>query len=783
MGAMGGNNDPLPSGPQLRDSLLENFSVEAGEEAISLSRAYTAANRRDPERLRVFMNGWFTGCTPGWQHILADFAWHRVWTLNIDDIVEKVYEARSITFDRFDWTSRHRDRSNSPNQVIHLHGFARETSGPESESSNLVFSISDYASTLLGNRTWHAVFVDEFAELPFIILGASLIDEFDLQRALQAGSTSTNVRGLPSIIVLKSVTDLQREELSALGLLVVEADANEFLMALRTKCQDFMEELGRGYGQNVGPEVSKFLQQFVDLRRFEPLPSTSQHDFYSGYEPHWKNILDDDDALLETTERALSKILETSDGDEAYQVIHIITGGPGTGKSTALLRIARDLMAQNKLPFAFRGDEELDVGAVLHWVKRLPSTVLLFDNCADFAQSLARLASECESLGLRITIVGAERTSRRKMLEDRIDQRFLHMGAEYEYSLLSRRDISALIEKLETRRRLGRITRISASQRHDYFWRTASRRLFEGMANLEGGQGFQTRIQRAYQLIQEEHLKTIYAASSIAFQLGHPLSLGVSSKIAGLPVRQLEYLLNSSAQDVMVITPQGVRPPHRITASIVVDTALSEDERFEAVHRLMFALAPHVDVNAIRNLTRNYRLLRQLMDEETVIRLVGRDRGRELFGAIQDIYDWNGRYWDQRALFESRLGNHAQARSYAERSLQIQRHPFAFNTLGTVLGRAAIQNGDINTLRESIHNLKDARDRRAWNTSEHPYMTFFTTMIRFGQERGLASIPNSLRNEWADWFNNSQRETLFSHPEGRQQLEKFQIDWLSLATA
>ena len=153
-----------------------------------------------------------------------------------------------------------------------------------------------------------------------------------------------------------------------------------------------------------------------------------------------------------------------------------------------------------------------------------------------------------------------------------------------------------------------------------------------------------------------------------------------------------------------------------------------------------------------------------------------------MFGAIQDVYDWNGRYWDQRALFESRLGNHAQARSYAERSLLILRHPFAFNTLGTVLGRAAIQNADIDALRESINHLKASRDGRAWNTSEHPYTTFFSTMIRFGQECGLESIPNSLRNEWADWFNYARRETLFSHPEGRQQLERFQVDWLSLAT-
>ena len=301
------------------------------------------------------------------------------------------------------------------------------------------------------------------------------------------------------------------------------------------------------------------------------------------------------------------------------------------------------------------------------------------------------------------------------------------------------------------------------------------------MANLEGAQGFQARIRESYRLVDDEGVRRLYAACSVAYELGYPLPLGISSKIAGMTATQLQASLVGDEQDIMLIDRNGVRPPHRITAGMVVESALSMEERFAAMRSLMLALAPHIDITAIVNLTRPYRLLRRLMDQESVMRLVGPDLGRTLYEVIQDPYDWNGRYWDQRALFESELGNHAQARSYAEHSLKTHHHPFALNTLGTVLGRMAVQGGDIEVLKEAIRNLEYARDRRRRDASEHPYVTFFTTMVRFGQEWGLSAIPTQLRSTFTEWLNQANRSVVFSNARTEHQLEIFQQDWLYLA--
>ena len=782
MGSLGGNGQPLPSGPILRDKLVDEFAVPTQGASITLSRAYAAAKRSNPTRLDQFITDWFTGCTPDWQYLLADFDWHRIWSLNIDDVMENVFLRRNLDADKFDWTSRFRDRSSPRIQIIHLHGFADKESDSRSSSAGLVFSTSEYVATLKDPRSWHTVFTDQFAERPFIILGASLVEEFDLQQALTE-SAAVAARGFPSVIVLKEVSPLEREELTAIGLTVVEQDAQSFMRDLYQEVQEYRGTLQGIYGHYLSQETSRFLQQFIDLRQYQPYQSEQTRNFYSGYEPHWKNILDDDDARMETTEEASVLIRESFREGTKDQTVHILTGTSGVGKSTGLLRIARSIMAEGIAVYQFRGEEDLDVDAALYWLERMPETVLLFNDCADFADSIGELADRCASANVRLTIVGAERNIRRNQLEHRIDSRFLHLRREYTYRTLSDRDIGSLIDKLSSRRRLGRITNYNRNRQREYFKGTASRRLFEGMANLEGGQGFRNRIRNDYRLIESENLRRLYAASSIAYEIGYPVPIGIASRIAGLSTKELVDFLASSEQDAMVLESGGVRPPHRLAASMVVEAALSSDDKNDATQRLALTLAPHIDIAAIRSLTRPYRLIRRLLDQETVMRLLGPQDGRALYEVIQESLDWNGRYWEQRALFESELGNHAQARSYAEHSLKILRHPFALNTLGTVLGRIALQDGDVDTLREAIKNLEFSRDERRWEASEHPYVTFFQTIVKFGEDWGIASIPTQLRQTFTEWHRLAGSSRVFLWPNGEFQLQEFQRRWLSLATS
>lgn len=415
IGSLGGNGEPLPSSRELRDKLVRDFSIPTEGQTISLPRSYAAAQRNDADRLENFIRNQFTHCKPDWQHMLADFDWHRIWSLNIDDIIENVYRNKNIPIDRFNWTSAFRDGAKAQNQIIHLHGFAKDSLDEDSSDSDLVFSIQEYVATIRDMRAWHTVFIDEFSELPFIVIGASLVDEFDLQTAL-VGSASKTTRGFPSVIVLKKVSALERDELTSLGLIVVENDAQTFISELRAEVQHYRETLGGLYGQQFDRQIARFLQQFIDLRQYQPNRSDSSRNFYEGYDPDWRNILDEDDALIDTTEKSSSIVGGIVGQNEVQQGIHVLTGSPGTGKSTGLLRIASRFIAKGLPTFQFRGDEDLNVSATIQWLRRMQRTVLIFDGCADFADSIGELAEECASSEIPLLVVGTERTNRRRML-------------------------------------------------------------------------------------------------------------------------------------------------------------------------------------------------------------------------------------------------------------------------------------------------------------------------------------------------------------------------------
>ena len=776
IGAAGGNGRPLPTSAELRDALVDDFGIETGGEPITLAGAYDHLHRNKPEELTRYLREWFRGCQPSWQGLLAEFNWRRVWTFNIDDVVERALAregrpARSLTWDaRFS----ERDSSNAQ-QIIHLHGLADQLTEGERNDDVLVFSISEYARTVANPRTWHKVFFDEFAGRPFLIIGALLTEEFDLAEVLESGSVAGSATGYPSIVVVPSITPFRREQLETAGVTVVEDSGEDFIRELLKYYRSVHDEIDEVYGQST-PGIRKFLQQFDDLRTFEPHDLDSR-DYYSGYQPTWNTVLNDDDAGLDKTEEASEYCNNTSITEDIHQRIVLLTGGPGSGKSTGLLRIAKNLIGKGTRPFLFRGAEYLDVESTIEWLKTVPRTVLLVDDFADSSGTIQQLAERCRLEGVRMLMICSDRSARLPLVRDRIDSKFI--VEPHWYGTLSQGDVDRIIDKLHSRGRLGRITRWNRNRQRGHFVESAGRRLFDAMSELEGGVGFREKARNVYRDLPDR-LKSLYAAACMAYEQSIPLPVGIGANISGVLPRDLAKLIERECNGILLLTKNGLRPSHRITASLVVRT-ISRGERSAVSMSLAKALAPHVDEHAMRVGTGEYRIIRYLMDQATVSRIVGLENARTWYEGLREFYDWNGRYWDQRALLESRLGEHETARSYAERSIQVHPHPFGYNTLGTVLLRMAIQEGFRDFLVEGIDNLERAREFPNWGEREHPFVTFFSLVNRFAETWGIDEVPERARTAWDRWFRDAHSSTMFSRPERHLELEQWRRQWLTFA--
>ena len=271
VGALGGNDRPLPTGMELTEALVEDFGIDTGGETISLARAYDNLQRNKPKELAKYLKLWFQNCQPTWQNLLADFNWQQIWTFNIDDILEQAYYKEGRASISLTWDQRFSERdSSNAQQIIHLHGLAGRLQEEGNNEDVLVFSASEYARAIAHPRTWNAVFSDKFADHPFLVIGANLVDELDIAPVLENGTAAGHLTGYPSVLVVPTITPVRREQLEAAGLTIIESNGEDFIRKLLEYYRDARNAFDEVYGKST-PGMRRFQQQFIDLRKFKPL--------------------------------------------------------------------------------------------------------------------------------------------------------------------------------------------------------------------------------------------------------------------------------------------------------------------------------------------------------------------------------------------------------------------------------------------------------------------------------------------------------------------------------
>jgi hypothetical protein len=784
----------LPGARRLAQELVEDFGLPSSSGSIPLSRAYERAKRRNDRLGRgiaKYLYDRFTGCTPpSWYEVLCSVRWARIWSLNIDDVVEQAYEAYSRTSRQrlipVSWDSNFAEPDDRRKQVVlvHLHGRAVDPS--INRDPNLVFDIAEYFHAVERHHAWHHILAENFTQDPFIIVGATLSEEYDLAEILRRGNRSQQVTSRPSIIVLPEFDELAREEFEEWGLLPVAAPAGEFfakvvkaLPAVERRLAPTLEPGG------LSPLALAFLGQFDPLTLDRDLKEDPRHDLYAGHEPVWSDIVHKRDARFEIVGRVRRRI-EQLNGEPR---LVCITGPPFSGKSVVLLRIAREVLEMGFDAFLFRAERRLDVDAVLWWVDRRKRTVLIFDELADSAPELGDLLARAKANKLPVLCIGTERTSRKREILSYVAPQFLENKGSLQLGQLSDRDIRSLLWTLEQAGRLGKIGQRKAIDRFRYFAVESQRHLFTGMAQLEGGRGFRARLADEYAAIKDASLRQAYALSCIAYSLGYALPASILASTAGLRVDRLISALSPTGplSDLMSFSRGYLRPRHRRFASMIVDEILTREQRRSWTIDLAKQLSPYITPQAIGQRTIPYRIARRLMDHQVLTSWIGLDGIDHWYEELRELFSWNARYWEQRALANTRLRQFDRAESYAVQAVTIHPDPFTHNTLGTVLMRKAVgwatpgSNAQSDLYWRAVKELKTSRELSG-DRHEHPFVTFFSWTTEYcEQQRSIGgTIGDDIVREWNRWFKAAGQAVPFQHSELAAQLNKFQSDWLKL---
>ena len=711
--------------------------------------------------------------------MLRDIPWKRVWTLNIDDVLERVPPAveRKI-LKTFDWTDAYEPRHFERNelQLVYLHGRAELL---PSKPDHLIFSIPEYAGRQESAPGWHTEFRSEFCQKPFIICGARLQDEYDLATVLKYGNRSRERGGCPSVLVLRSFASGQKERYERQGLIPVAADGKQFFDAL---FEDLLEwnKLNKNIDINVEQGLLQLKASFGLLsKERRPLNRGRKLNFYECAETQWDHIVNEYDAVFEESKVAAGHLTELSD---ALVTVALISGGVTSGKTAALYRAAALLEDAGFSCWLFRGEESFSVLDLISYAAVNDKLVLIFDDCANYSSLLTDLINEADIRNCQIKILATCDEIRLRAVEADLrgsDVRKLKL------SPLKRKSFQALYQKRSDKGRLGRCANMREGDAWKEFNDVYSGHILEWLESLENSFQYRDAILDMFngttQNIQTD--RDLIALIATTHRFGYSLPYLIFDRFKNKNVDEEVFSGKGSLSQLGYFDTNGVRLRSRAFALFTWEQ-ITLAERYNWSQVVVLSLAPLIVKSSISKRTLPYQIVKSLMDWQFVKSSL-LDRSEEWYGQIESEFGWNARFWEQRALLASDSSEEARAFSYAKKAVSLHSDdPFTHTTLGKVCVHIGVNRKDeIGVARfwEGVKSLETsrtiARDRGLeW---EHPFMTFFTYALRAVEETHFVNEASALNDAWNDWMKFADSSRAFVRGSvGEQDLENYRIGWL-----
>lgn len=781
-GCKGGDTVELKDGATLSQQIANDFNLKLNaDEAKRLPLTYEEAENVDKDGFRRWLRARFIGCTPTWQQMIFRIQWERIWTFNIDDVLTNAFEldkAKNIFADvaPFDWKEQVTPLEGTPNkqQVIYLHGRASDLGGP---LDGLVFSIPEYTHATRSAKQWHASFQTHYLEDPFIVCGASLAEEVDISEAIRSKNYSRAI-GFPSFIVSHSLDEGQKDRMQRFNLVPVVCPLEEFFSIVLRELNEYRRTADAVSSRLKPGTFGRFLAQF---RRFDTKDTSTLAitgtDFYGGDEPTWKDILDNLDASFTATEKA-SAILDR----DTMRYAVLLHGDDVSGKSVALLRIARQALGKGFKPFWFRHEDGISAEVVADYLSVDDKAILFVDDAANYLEAIGKTLQYAKFNGKPARIFLSLRSSRLRGFRIDVADEFRH---EFRLDPLRRRDIVNLVKRRRRASRLGNHFGKPDSKIIKDLTDVCKSELLECVSHIEFSEPMRQRVRKiALVALNAQRQREFTARVACVHRFGFSLPLRAALASSGLQFGSFKDVLGEHlmARGILVRDHTGLRLRHRVMSKYLWSDLFTTDERYQAMSSVVQALAPLVNPAVIRAKGIEHLILREVLDQEQVSLSTG-SQALKFYEEHEPDLGWSSRYWDQRALLESKIDGHfSKAYSYSQKAISLERHPFAYTSLGTICMTHSTRIVDGNRMEamkyfyegeEALSTALKLTD--AGKSYEHPFVKFFASAAQmFRKLDPRDSEFDAILQLFRVWIQRAKDSSAFATSFGQKRLREMQ---------
>jgi len=467
---------------------------------------------------------------------------------------------------------------------------------------------------------------------------------------------------------------------------------------------------------------------------------TESSEFLVGEQPIWADI-QTERAILRDCDEALWTGVITGLNETGHRGVIIVTGTAGSGKSTALMRVALRLNAEGQTVGWVDTEGSLTPHEIRVAMRSNDAPVILAIDDADmYGSELSSMARELSRRPPYPLIIVGLRASR---VDTVLQEKLLQDVPVREFSMppLADADIDGLIHVLDRENRLGLLKGKSGEEQRAAFSEQAGRQLLVAMIQATSGRRFEEKaVQELTDLGDGARAYGLIAVAS-AYRFGLQrneilLGLGDSSNTS---LNTVDMLMRRHVTRVGYDGSIWAR--HRVIAEVIAAELQKTGQIKELVHGLAHIAATQV-LPTHRRSTRPWRILRHVTNHEFLIRVIGVDGARNLYGELEGLLRWDYHFWLQRGSLEVEVGDLNLAENFLNQARGLApTDPYVETEYAYLLFRKAIEyptaDTDSELVREASEALMSLIDR-VGERDHYPYHVLGSQGISWAR-RGIMS--------------------------------------------
>jgi len=621
---------------------------------------------------------------PDWYRFVSGQYWYRVYTTNIDNLVESIYKSPIIPV-KLDVLVAEKDDYKEHDQYLKSIQYIKLNGSFENDPRTYTFSTRQFARRSTDFDIWYDHFVRDYMTNVTVFIGSNLNEpifwrHIELRDRRRRGVAESRPR---SFLICPNVPRAKQDTLADWNIVPVEAKTEDFFKWLNTEIG--VPESRRTVIENSRPDLTHIFRpeheglsegkitklehlykNFKLIEAVSPSPSHTTKSYLLGKAPEWQDFAHNLDAWRDINDKFIEKIESYATDVEDMNVVALL-GSAGSGKSTILKRSALNLAAKGHL-YYFTNSEEL-----LNWedfnvaVEEINKKLLIFMDDTEFAlRWLARIVENGKDLAIKPTFIISSRTNR----FERYAGNLLKATdvKEIETPDLSDGDIHRIIDKLAEEDLLGTLRGKTPEQQFREFKIRARKQILVAMREATEGRDFDEIMKSEYaeiEPLEARHLYLCIALSSAEkFSIDIKQVVACSDEDASAAInyigRNLKGLVSKPYSDKELYEAR-----HPIIADYIVEGIADRNHLKESYIRLLSVLAHDKGMSSTYGSKMN-RLFRRLINHYVIYRRFHSEveLAREIYDSVTKFLNNDYHFWLQFGSMELEYGELDHAANY-----------------------------------------------------------------------------------------------------------------------